>query len=357
MLKTKQQKTRHFLYHVFAWAAYSIYYYAVNRLANEDITPSDAAVSVPFYALVCYAVYHILSRYFAKGKYFWGITHLLAFYVAFGLLAHTFVYKIGPHLGIQFYADDVDYSHQEFIQTIVLLLSNYSMFAIAYFFMRRDVEKANKLRIEAERRLEAVEARLAVEKEKQRYEYVALTGQVSPHLQANLLNRWIVLLKDSFSDLAAEIDKAYQIIQYYMRAHTMDGANTVTLKQEVKQLEFYMELFNISGSAKKYIVFEKDTRLAGYSIPPTTLITFFENATKHGIVSNPDKPIQMKIHTDAQGIMFRCTNSISNKVPFVSHGVGLANLKRRLTLKYGNSYQLKYGKTGDAFTVTLFIKT
>lgn len=351
-----RKQTVQFFYHLLAWLGYGIYYYLVNRLNNDDMTPLDAAFSLPFYALVCYVVYYILRRYFANGINLWGFVHLLAFYIAFGLLAHSAVYQIGPAFGIQFYVDDVEYSHREFIQTIVVLLSNYSMFAVAYFFVRRDVEKARKLQLEAEQRLQEVEARLAAEQEKQRYEFVALTGQVSPHLQANLMNRWIVLLSKTHRVLAAEIDKAYQLMKYYMTSHAMDGKRTVTLKEEVRLLEFYMDLFMVSDTSKSYITLDKNTALAGYTIPPTTLLTFLENAMKHGVASNPDRSVQMTIRTDAEGIHFVCINTVSAHKVFNSHGVGLANLLRRLNLLYGDKCVLQYGRKGEAFRVELKIK-
>src|SRR5690606_2775271 len=83
--------TRHSL-HFYFWLVYAIYFYLVNLLGNKEMSVMASLLTVPYFALVFYAVSEILSRYYRKGKKLVAALLLLAFYTLSGLLIFQVLY-------------------------------------------------------------------------------------------------------------------------------------------------------------------------------------------------------------------------------------------------------------------------
>ena len=94
-------------------------------------------------------------------------------------------------------------------------------------------------------------------------------------------------------------------------------------------------------------------------ISPLILITFLENAFKHGISNSSDHCwIKARLEVDKTCMVYTIANS---KVKTVSYpgdgeGIGLKNVKRRLDLSYPGKHQLNIDDREDAYSVTLTIE-
>ncbi|MGH2645076.1 MAG: sensor histidine kinase, partial [Chitinophagaceae bacterium] len=93
-----------------------------------------------------------------------------------------------------------------------------------------------------------------------------------------------------------------------------------------------------------------------YLIEPMLLIPFVENAFKHGTTLIKDAEIDINLRVINQVLCFFISNKFnkdSDGIKDSSTGIGLANVKRRLTLLYGDHYQLQIITLGDWHTVSL----
>jgi len=94
-------------------------------------------------------------------------------------------------------------------------------------------------------------------------------------------------------------------------------------------------------------------------IAPMLFIPFMENALKHGNIEKiKDVFIRMKIHADADSVLFEIENSKS-EVPGVKDevgGIGIENVKKRLAIVYPNRHELLVNETSQAFKVNLKIE-
>jgi sensor histidine kinase YesM len=90
-------------------------------------------------------------------------------------------------------------------------------------------------------------------------------------------------------------------------------------------------------------------------IPPLMLITFIENAFKHGISYQRDSFIEVKAEVLDDKLHFACRNSKAEKSNEEKGGVGLANVKQRLKLLYDNDYTLNIQDESDFYSVQLII--
>ena len=96
-------------------------------------------------------------------------------------------------------------------------------------------------------------------------------------------------------------------------------------------------------------------------IAPLLLITFVENAFKHGAKGSTGKAfIKIKLTADRNTINFRVENNIgvvdkaANDDP---GGVGLDNVKRRLELIYPQRHQLRIDNNDQIFSVNLQLQS
>ena len=88
-------------------------------------------------------------------------------------------------------------------------------------------------------------------------------------------------------------------------------------------------------------------------IPPLMMITFVENAFKHGVSYQRHSFIDINIQITDDHLIFFIRNS---KVPQNEDrhgGLGLKNVKRRLELIYGTNYTLDIKDEENTYTVNL----
>ena len=88
------------------------------------------------------------------------------------------------------------------------------------------------------------------------------------------------------------------------------------------------------------------------------LITFVENLFKYGDVNDPLHPAKIKVNFLEDELHFHTYNRKKTGVTnMISSGIGLANVKKRLALAYGNNkYQLLIDDKDEFYTVDLTLK-
>jgi LytS/YehU family sensor histidine kinase len=82
-------------------------------------------------------------------------------------------------------------------------------------------------------------------------------------------------------------------------------------------------------------------------IPPLILVTFIENAFKHGVSYQRDSFVEVKASVAHNELQFSCRNSKADKPNEEKGGVGLANVRKRLNLLYGSNYALRINNAED----------
>lgn len=184
-------------------------------------------------------------------------------------------------------------------------------------------------------------------------ELTFLRSQISPHFIFNILNNIVSLARTNSEQIEPTLIKLSGLMRYMLY-----GADDekVPLTQEVNYLENYIDLQRLRFGDDVKVVFVKSGTLFGYGIEPMLLIPFVENAFKHG-VGNLDEPeINIRLSVEHG----RLTFNVSNKFDTYrtdpkdnSSGIGLANVKKRLNLIYGDEYSLHVSENGNTFTVQL----
>jgi LytS/YehU family sensor histidine kinase len=127
----------------------------------------------------------------------------------------------------------------------------------------------------------------------------------------------------------------------------------VALGKEVEYLRNYLQLQKLRMPEGAQINFDVEGDVGGKMIAPMLFIPFIENGFKHGVDIDGVR-IQIKLKVKDNTLTFDMINSISGSTSKdASSGIGLANVRKRLDLLYGNKYHLDYKESNGNFVVHL----
>ncbi len=182
-----------------------------------------------------------------------------------------------------------------------------------------------------------------------------LKFQINPHFFMNTLNN-IHALVDIDSELAKQaIIELSHLMRYLLYE---SNQSTVPLRRELTFVRHFLELMKLRFDESVSLTYEEpDSSAAGLeaNIPPLLLLTFIENAFKHGISHREPSFIGIKVSIEDRQIHFHCANSNFGAMQGQKGGVGLENVRKRLQLIYPDSHNLKVIPDDHVFTVDLWI--
>lgn len=192
---------------------------------------------------------------------------------------------------------------------------------------------------------------LQLNEQKKTTELATLKQQLNPHFLFNTLNN-LYSLSVTKSDEAPEvIEKLSEMLD-----HMLYGCNDqfVSLNKEIELLENYLSLEKIRYCDRVSITFTKEVP-KDVQIAPLILLTFVENAFKHGVSQELEKAtIQIEISVKDRYIEFKISNSIAtNKILSNKEGIGLKNVKKQLELLYDNAHSIEIKEEKERFYISL----
>ena len=193
---------------------------------------------------------------------------------------------------------------------------------------------------------------MALEKENLEQQLEYLRYQINPHFFMNTLNNIHALVDidpEKAKDTILELSKMMRFVLYE------GDKKGVPLSREFDFIRHYVTLMQLRYTEKVDVKVDLPTEVPDYELPPLMLITFIENAFKHGISYEQNSFIHIKANIDNARLHFECSNSKALKPNEEKGGVGLANVKQRLNLLYGENYTLNIQDKPDTYNVELQI--
>ena len=212
--------------------------------------------------------------------------------------------------------------------------------------------KAFKDRFEERHQLEVLQ------KEKATTELKFLKAQTNPHFLFNTLNNLYALTLDQ-SEKAPDVVLKLADMLDYMLYQCKDAE--VPLKKEIAFIQDYIDLESLRYGNKLTLNFTHQLHSPNVMISPLILISFVENAFKHGASNNlNDSIITIELTTTQDQLCFKVFNTLPDNSQGdikneLHSGIGFSNAKRQLELNYKNNYDLKSKKTDNDFQVLLTI--
>ncbi|MBP3247649.1 MAG: sensor histidine kinase [Prevotella sp.] len=243
-------------------------------------------------------------------------------------------------------------SLHDIIATVVLLLMfGANLGAKLYFRTRNDQRKLQEL-----------------EKQNLEQQLEYLKYQINPHFFMNTLNNIHALVDidpAKAQDTILELSKMMRFVLY-------EGDKSgVPLNRELEFIRTYITLMQLRYTDKVKINLDLPTQVPDKTIPPLMLVSFIENAFKHGVSYQHDSFIDIKVELieplpQVTHLHFTCTNSKAEKpnqerlrvgdgTSGMKGGVGLANVKKRLDLLYDKNYTLSIKDDTETYFVELIL--
>jgi LytS/YehU family sensor histidine kinase len=183
-------------------------------------------------------------------------------------------------------------------------------------------------------------------------ELAFLKSQINPHFLFNSLNNIYSLAYQKSEKTPEAILKLSEIMRYMLYESNEDK---VELSNEIRYLENYIELQKLRFKDNIYIKFEINGDLLGLMITPLVLISFVENAFKHGIATDSENPISISLNLSDGKLLFHVSNIKSSMNKDITGGIGLQNVQRRLSLIYKDRYRLQIDDTNDIYNCELYL--
>ncbi|MDY8135864.1 sensor histidine kinase [Aquimarina sp. 2201CG5-10] len=190
-----------------------------------------------------------------------------------------------------------------------------------------------------------------IENDRLQYELSLLKNQIKPHFFFNTLNNLYALSLEQSQETPKVILKLSEMLRYTI--YDCKEAK-VSIGKEVTYIENYIALQEIRHYKRGEISFNKEILNPTVYIAPMILIVFIENAFKHGVEKmEQDIFLDIDLKVSEKELFLRVRNNYDPSEINSTPGLGLENVKRRLSLLYPNLNELVIKDTGNIHTVTL----
>jgi len=296
------------------------------------------------YSLVVTAVYmatvygnshFLIPRYFKKSKIQYVIYAILfmAFITALRMLLENWIFF---HLMEYKWFFNFQREHYSFSAVTIIF---------AFLFgglLRISLDHFTLLQREQERKNQQVAAELNL-----------LKSQVQPHFLFNALNN-IYYLAYVKSDHAPEsIARLSDIMRYFVEEATKE---LVSVQAELDFIKDYIEVERIRLPHNLSVQWTCSGEVGEQLIPPIVFIPLVENAFKHGVDKvKENNEIEIGVEVNKTGLTFTVRNLIHQNGQSGKPGMGIANLRKRLTLLYDNNFTLTASRQADHYIAQLSI--
>ncbi|OON69676.1 sensor histidine kinase [Hymenobacter sp. CRA2] len=323
------------LLHLSFWALYfSWYFYQFQAQYSVVAAVSYTLLSIALYLPLVYGNYFWLLprwlRHQRSGRY------LLEFAAAFLLSVTVRVYVLW-----QFAPSDVPQDYLYSTQ-YVLGLGVSTLFIVVFVSMLRFA--VGWFELEAKTK--------ALENAQLTAELQLLKAQINPHFLFNTLNNLYYLAYTQSPNTPEIIAKLGQMMRYmiYDSNHP-----EVALSEELEYMQNYISLEKLRLNADNTVTLEVIGDPEGAQIAPLILVSFLENAFKHGLANHEHGWVQVRVQLEGAACTYQVANSRlpGSAQPTRYSGAGLQNVRRRLDLSYPGRHWLKIEELPDEYRVHL----
>jgi len=183
-----------------------------------------------------------------------------------------------------------------------------------------------------------------------------LKAQINPHALFNSLNA-VYFLIDKENKAAREMLRQFaDLLRYQLYDCNTDA---IPIEKEAQYVASYVAIQQMRLNDNCEVSFYCDPAMQHFSVAPLLLIPFVENAFKH-VSAHVRAPNKVAVSLCRQGPFLQLETYNTRERPVngngTHHGIGLANVKRRLELLYPGKHTLQIAETEHAFHVTLNIR-
>ena len=182
----------------------------------------------------------------------------------------------------------------------------------------------------------------ALDAEVKRARLQLLRAQIEPHFLFNTLATVRALAR---VDRPAAVEMVDNLMRYLSEALPKLRQEESSLADELQLVDAYLRIHQIRMGTRLSYELLVPPQLGTDRIPTMMLLTLVENAVKHGI--NPTVAggnIRVTASHEEAQLVLKVTDSGGGMAATEGHGMGLANIRRRLTMLYGDDAVLSLAR-------------
>lgn len=266
------------------------------------------------------------------GQFFLALIVIFSFDIAFFIVQnHLFKW----YSGIASFTNDLIVNYLgRLLSPIMFLTAGIGVRLTKEFY----VEKENQANLKTE----VVKAQLKL-----------LKSQLNPHFTFNTLNNIYSLSLQNNSELTSEsILILSKLLRYFL---DVKDEKQIPISKEVEFINDYifLERLRVSQPSKipELIYKEEDVLVA-----PLLLLTFIENAFKHSDANNMHSNMHFQLNCHDGQLDYLVMNEVAEVYKPESTGIGIENLRQRLSLLYPEKHTLTTRVVNGIYKAELKLK-
>ncbi|MES2162973.1 MAG: histidine kinase [Pseudomonadota bacterium] len=181
-----------------------------------------------------------------------------------------------------------------------------------------------------------------------------LRTQIDPHFLFNSLN--------SISALTSQDPKAarrmtLELASFFRQSLGMEAHKKVTLGEEMRLIRHFLAIEQVRFGARLQVEELVEDQAAACLVPPMIIQPLVENAVKHGICNMPDGgTIRVTARRAGSMLHIRVDNPVDADMASIrseGHGIGLSNVRQRLSGAYKHEASIHWGRIDNSFGVDI----
>ena len=167
----------------------------------------------------------------------------------------------------------------------------------------------------------------------------ALQSQIEPHFIYNTLANVQQLVRSA----PADADRMLSSLIQYLKTTIPDvrAGGKATIKHELDRILSYLEIMQMRMGKRLQYSLDVPENMYKLHVPPLGILTLVENAVKHGIDAKPEGgSLQIIVTRPERKLVIRVLDNGAGFGSEVGGGMGLANLRERISTQYGERAML-----------------
>lgn len=180
-----------------------------------------------------------------------------------------------------------------------------------------------------------------------------LRTQIDPHFLFNSLN--------SISALTSQDPKGarrmtLELASFFRQSLGMEAHKKVSLREEMELIRHFLAIEQVRFGERLTVEEEVEDAAAECMVPPMIIQPLVENAVKHGICNLPEGgAIRVSARRVGSVLHIAVVNAIDPDMPSAArgHGIGLNNVRLRLSGAYKHEASIHWSRQQDSFSVAI----
>jgi two-component system sensor histidine kinase YesM len=198
----------------------------------------------------------------------------------------------------------------------------------------------------------------------QRIQMQYLLIQIRPHFFLNCLKNLYGMTQEG---KLREIQELILAMSEYFRSMLKDSMVTITLRQELDSVRSFVKLQQLSASFQSVCNIDAAVPALDVPVPPMLILTFVENAYKHGVTFHKplvidiaareaDGALRISIVDNGTGFPPERLDSLNGEdQDYQGEHVGICNIKQRLSIIYQKQSSITFSNRDGGAVIDITI--